>query len=133
VIDSIRQDVDLFLYDLKLVDDARHRKYTGVPNGLILHNLRALSERGHRIILRVPVVPGINDDPQNLDAVGEFAASLPHLERVDILPYHPSALGKYERLDKPYHLSGTQTPSEDRMNEISHLLEQYNLVVKIGG
>lgn len=133
VVDSIRGDVDLFLYDLKLIEDSRHRQYTGVPNGLILHNLRALSERGHRIILRVPVIPGVNDDAQNLEAIGEFAASLPHLERVDILPYHPSAMGKYERLGKPYRLPDTQTPTDERMNEITHLLEQYNLIVKIGG
>jgi pyruvate formate lyase activating enzyme len=132
-VDSIRGDVDLFLYDLKLMDDIRHREYTGVPNGLILHNLRALSERGHNIILRVPVIPGITDDTKNLNEIGEFAATLPRLERVDILPYHPSAQGKYERLGKPYRLAGTQTPTDERMDGIAHLLGQYNLVVKIGG
>lgn len=132
-LESILDDTDLFLYDLKLMDDTRHRQVTGVPNGLILHNLRALSERGKRIILRVPVVPGVNDDAANLHAVGDFAASLPHLERVDILAYHPSALGKYERLGKPYHLPDTRSPSEERMQEITHLLEQHNLIVKTGG
>lgn len=132
-IDSIRADTDLFLYDLKLMDDTRHRQFTGVPNGLILHNLRALSERGHAIIIRLPVVPGVNDDAANLHAIAGFAAGLPHLERVDILPYHPSALGKYERLGKPNHLPDTATPSDERMAEIKALLEQYNLIVKIGG
>ncbi|RPJ38992.1 MAG: glycyl-radical enzyme activating protein, partial [Chloroflexi bacterium] len=132
-VESISADVDLFLYDLKLMDDARHRQYTGVPNGLILHNLRALSERGHNIILRVPVIPGVNDDAKNLNEVGEFAASLPKLERVDLLPYHPSAEGKYERLGKPYRLAGTATPAEERMGEISRLFEQYHLSVKVGG
>jgi pyruvate formate lyase activating enzyme len=132
-VDSIRNDVDLFLYDLKLMDDSRHRQYTGVPNGLVLHNLRALSERDHHIILRVPVIPGVNDDEKNLNEIGEFAATLPKLVRVDLLPYHPSAQGKYERLGKPYRLADTHTPTDERMDEISHLMEQYNLVVKIGG
>lgn len=132
-IDNIRGDVDLFLYDIKLMDDTRHRAYTGVPNGLILHNLRALSEHGHQIVLRVPVIPGITDDSQNLGEIGMFAASLPNLERVDLLPYHPSAQGKYERLGKPYHLTDTISPSDEQMAEIVHLLEQYNLPVKIGG
>ena len=65
-LDSIRADTDLFLYDLKLMDDTRHRLYTGVPNGLILHNLEALSRSGARIIVRVPVIPGITDDEENL-------------------------------------------------------------------
>jgi pyruvate formate lyase activating enzyme len=132
-IDNIRGDVDLFLYDLKLMDDARHRSYTGVPNGLILHNLRALSEHGHKIVLRVPVIPGVTDDAQNLGEIGAFAASLPNLERVDLLPYHPSALGKYERLGKPYLLAETNAPADERMAEIAHLFEQYHLSVKIGG
>lgn len=132
-LDSIRANTDLFLYDLKLMDDARHRQYTGVPNGLILHNLRALSERGHRIILRVPIIPGINDDAANLHAIAEFAAGLPHLERVDILPYHPSALGKYERLGKPYRLNGTPMPSDDQMDSVKTLLEAHDLLVKVGG
>ena len=132
-IDSLRGDVDLFLYDLKLMDDTRHRQFTGVPNGLILHNLRALAERGHHIAIRVPIIPGITDDTQNLEQIGEFAAGLPNLDRVDILPYHPSALGKYERLGKPTHLTGTRTPADERMEEIARLLGQYRLSVKIGG
>ncbi len=132
-LDSIRANVDLFLFDLKLMDDARHRQLTGVPNGLILHNLRALSERGHHIILRVPVIPGVNDDPANLHAIAEFAEDLPHVERVDLLPYHHSAVGKYERLGKAYHLADTRPPSDEHMSAIRRLMEEHNLAVKIGG
>ncbi len=62
----MRPYVDLFLYDLKLMDDARHREVTGAPVGPILANLRALSERGHAIRLRVPVIPGVNDDDESI-------------------------------------------------------------------
>lgn len=133
ILDSIRQDVDLFLFDLKLMDDARHRKFTGVPNGLILHNLRALAERGHRIIVRVPVIPGINDDEENLRQVAAFTGGLPNIERVDLLPYHYAAAGKYERLDKPYSLPETLPPSSSRMEEIVGLMKEHHLNVKIGG
>lgn len=132
-IESIRPFTDLFLYDLKVMDDARHREYTGVPNGLILHNLQALAEHGSRIIIRVPIIPGLNDDQQNIEQVGQFVRNLPNIERVDILPYHPSAEGKYERLGKEYHLPDTQTPSDEHMQEIAAWLEKYHLSVKIGG
>lgn len=133
VLDSVRGDVDLFLFDLKVMDDTRHRQLTGVPNGLILHNLRALAERGHRIIVRVPVIPGVNDDEENLSRIAEFTASLPNIERVDLLPYHNSAEGKYERLDKPYKLHGTPSPAEAHMVELAVLMEQYHLNVTVGG
>lgn len=132
-LDSIREYVDLFLYDLKLMDDAKHREFTGVSNELILRNLRMLSERGHDIFLRVPIVPGINDDDEHIRQIGAFAADLPHLNRVDILPYHHIALEKYKRLNKVYSLPEARPPSDKRITEIAQILEGFGLRVKIGG
>ena len=84
-LEMIRPYVDLFLYDLKLMDEERHKRVTGVSNRLILQNLEALSKLGHKIIIRVAVVPGINDDERNIYQTGAFAASLPHLEGVSLL------------------------------------------------
>lgn len=133
VFESIRADTDLFLYDLKMIDDERHRRYTGVSNGLILSNLQALSALGHRIIVRVPIIPGINDDPENIGMTAAFCASLPGLERVDLLPYHPSAQGKYERLALPYRLPGTLTPAPTQLEQIASIFDHCRLTVGIGG
>lgn len=107
---------DLFLFDLKHMDDARHRELTGVSNRRILENLVALTaataasgpgsapapdDGAPRVRIRVPVIPGKNDDRANLDAVARFAASLPGVRQVDLLPYHPHGLGKLERLGAP--------------------------------
>ena len=132
-LDSIRKHVDLFLYDLKLMDDAKHRKFTGVSNKLILANLQALSLRGHDIILRVPIIPGINNDNENIRQIGTFAAALPHLNQVDILPYHHAAVEKYRRLKKVYGLPETHPPSDERMAKIAQILEEFGLQVKTGG
>jgi pyruvate formate lyase activating enzyme len=132
-LDSVREHVDLFLYDLKLMDDAKHQKFTGVSNELILKNLQMLSKRGHNIFLRVPIIPGINDDDENIHQTGAFAAALPHLNRVDILPYHHAAAEKYSRLNKVYELSGIRPPSNERMAEITQILREFGLQVKIGG
>jgi pyruvate formate lyase activating enzyme len=128
-LDGIREHVDLFLYDLKLMDDARHRKFTGASNEVILDNLRALSQRGHDIVLRLPIVPGINDDDENVRQIGAFAAALPHLNRVDILPYHHAGVEKYNRLDKVYGLPETHPPSDGRMAEIAEILRGLGLQV----
>jgi pyruvate formate lyase activating enzyme len=133
VLDEMRAYVDLFLYDLKLMDDAKHRKLTGVSSELILRNLQMLSERGHDIFLRVPIVPGVNDDDENIRQIGTFAAGLPHLNRVDILPYHRAASNKYERLNRAYELPETRPPSNERLAEIAHILRGLGLHVKIGG
>jgi pyruvate formate lyase activating enzyme len=132
-IERIRGDVDLFLYDLKLIDDARHRQFTGVSNAPILKNLRALSQRGHAIRLRVPVIPGINADDEAVRQIGALAAALPHLNGVDLLPYHAIGVDKYTRFNRAYHLPETRPPSDERLAEIAHILTGFGLMVKIGG
>ncbi len=133
LLERVRDFVDLFLYDLKLMDDEKHRRYTGVSNALVLQNLRSLAERGHQIILRMPVIPGINDDEENLQRLGAFAADMPNLLRVDLLPYHHSATAKYERLEMQYGLSQILPPSKESMAEITDRLKGFGLAVKIGG
>jgi pyruvate formate lyase activating enzyme len=80
--------VDLFLYDLKLMDDGRHAEHTGESNALILDNLRELGHAHGNIWLRIPVVPGINDDEAHLGPAARLAASLPGVRQVNLLPYH---------------------------------------------
>jgi pyruvate formate lyase activating enzyme len=133
VFDRIREFVDLFMYDLKLMDEAGHRMFTGASNELIVRNLQELSERGHRIVLRVPVVPGVNDDDESMRQIGAFAASLPHVDGVDLLPYHHMGVDKYGRLDRAYRLPETRPPSRDRMAEIAHILGTSGLTVRRGG
>ncbi|MBN1177808.1 MAG: glycyl-radical enzyme activating protein [Anaerolineae bacterium] len=103
VVDSLRKHVDLFLYDLKLIDEAHHRRFTGASNALILANLRALAERGHAITLRVPVIPGITDDEENLRQIGALAAEL-GIQQIDRLPYHAIGAEKYKRLGRRYEM-----------------------------
>jgi pyruvate formate lyase activating enzyme len=129
----IGESVDLFLYDLKLMDDEKHRRYTGVSNELILKNLQELSLWGRTIIVRVAVVPGINDDEDNLSRLGEFVASLAYPPQVDILPYHKIGLEKYKRLKRAYSLPETQPPSDERIAEIAATLRGFSLQVKTGG
>jgi len=137
ILDSIRAYVDLFLYDLKLIDDDKHRKFTGVSNQLILSNLKTLSEQRHAIILRIPLIPGVNDDEDNLTKTAEFASSLPNLQQIDILPYHNLGFGKYNGLGKTYierdcNLLHAHTPTKERMAEIAVMMGNYHLQVNIG-
>ncbi len=131
--DQIRPFSDLFLYDLKHMDEAAHKKLTGVSNRLILDNLRQLSAHGHAIILRFAVIPGLNDSEENVRCTAEFAASLPRRHPISILPYHAAAADKYQRLNLPYQLAHLQPPGDDHLAAIAATLSRYGLEVKIGG
>jgi pyruvate formate lyase activating enzyme len=132
-LDRVRPYVDLFLYDVKLVDDERHRHYTGASNGPILQNLQTLAEKGHDIVLRVPIIPGINDDEDSVRQIGKLAASLSRVVGVDLLPYHPTATDKYRRLDRSYDLADLQPPTSERLAELEKILRDLDLQVKVGG
>ncbi len=133
ILDRVRPFVDLFLYDLKLLDEARHRRFTGVSNALILSNLRALSAAGHEIVLRLPVIPGVNDDAEAIRRIGAFAAALPHSHPIDLLPYHRAAADKYERLGRTYQLGEIRPPTPEKMTEMAGYLSRQGLQVQIGG
>jgi pyruvate formate lyase activating enzyme len=93
------ESTDLFLYDLKQLDTARHAELTGAGNELILENLERLLGLGAVVTVRVPVVPGANDDRASLTALADFVARHPGLRSVELLPYHPLGAHKYDALD----------------------------------
>ena len=131
VFEQIRGDVDLFLYDLKHMDSLRHREVTGVPNEVILENLRRLSAVYAKCIVRIPWVPGINDDEKNLLESAKFMASLPHLEGVELMMYHDIARAKYEALGREYVLAETKPPTEMELHHAARILQSYGLTVLI--
>lgn len=133
VLRSLSDFVDLFLYDLKLMDSRKHQEFTGVPNELILANLRWLAEHHPRVIVRVPVIPGVNDDPATFQAMGEFVASLKRIRELHLLPYHKAGADKYLRLGRVYQLPDIQPPEPERLEQIKGQLEAFGLAVKIGG
>ena len=125
--------VDLFLYDIKVVDDERHRELTGVSNEPIIENLRALSRHGPDILLRIPVIPGINDDETSLKEIGALASSLPALIGIDIIPYNRLGAEKYARLGRPFRMPDVPALSAERIAELSGILSSFGLHVSIGG
>lgn len=129
----VSKSVDLFLYDLKLMDSQKHQAVTGVPNELILDNLRWLAENHPQVIVRVPIIPGINDDQENLHQIGEFVASLKRVTEIHVLPYHKGGTHKYKRLGLTYQLPAMLSPDNRRLEQIAEQLEQLGLQVKVGG
>jgi pyruvate formate lyase activating enzyme len=96
--------VDLFLFDIKESDPARHQEYTGVPLAPILESLAFLAARDAKIILRCPLIPGLNDRPDHLMAIGALASPWPSVVHLDIEPYHPLGIAKCKCIGKAYAL-----------------------------
>jgi pyruvate formate lyase activating enzyme len=123
---------DLILFDLKILDDRRHRHATGISNRVILENFRRLASARRPIRVRVPLVPGFTDDDANVSAIGAFAAS--HgLREIDLLPYHTAGAAKYARLDRPYALAEVPALPANAVGPARARLEAYGLAVRVGG
>ena len=107
--------VDLFLLDLKHIDDEEHRALTGVSNESALALARFLAERGKRMWIRHVLVPGWTTGEDDLRRLADFIAGLKTVDRVEVLPYHAMALHKYEELRLPYRLGDTPAPTAEEI------------------
>jgi pyruvate formate lyase activating enzyme len=133
IVKMVSEKTDLFLCDLKHTDSNVHKRFTGVGNNLILDNIKHLSEAGKKIVLRIPVVPGFNDDQANIEATGKFASSLPGVSKVNILPYSRGGIEKLARLTADTEPMQTEPPDEEKMKSVAKILNKYGLEIKIGG
>ena len=137
VVAEVAKECELILADLKIMDPDKHRLYTGVPNDLILQNIRYLADGGHPFLIRIPLIEGINADEQNMDATGRFLASLRTSVTVHLLPYHDVGKDKHRRMLPPsvynpqnYPMS---SPTDGTLDRCRQLLEAKGLNVIIGG
>ena len=130
---AVARLTDLVLYDLKHMDPVRHRAATGADNRLILDNLRALSSTQVELWVRIPLVPGFNDDPVNIERAGRFLDQLEGRQRIFVLPYHDLAGGKRERMEEPGERAVVRPPDEDEVLAIAEMLSRHDLDVTVGG
>jgi pyruvate formate lyase activating enzyme len=126
--------VDLFLTDIKCMDSYQHKFFVGVPNELILDNMRKLVNQGAQVRIRVPVIPGFNDNKENFERMAEFLLSLDRpVEAVDLLPYHGFAESKYDQLDREYKYKGLPSMEQEEVIEFEQILKYKGLSTTIGG
>jgi pyruvate formate lyase activating enzyme len=133
VLKRISKIAGLFLYDLKLMDETEHIKYTGVSNDLILKNLAFLANEGCDIRIRIPLIPGITDTEKNLNMMADFLTGLPGTDTIDLLPYHDIAQSKYRKLNMPYRLQDIPQLTTERLEEIRKHFSALNFKTNIGG
>ena len=116
-IEALIPYTDLFLWDVKETDSARHAEYTGVKNELILENLRKLDAAGAKTILRCPIIPGYNDRDEHFAGIAALVNSLQHVQEINLEPYHPLGQSKSEAIGEEYALAGLSFPKEEVVQE----------------
>jgi pyruvate formate lyase activating enzyme len=126
---------DLFLFDIKHLSEKKHLEYTGVSNRLILKNFRMLLESGKELMVRFPVIPGINDDPDHLKELKKFLieSKSGNIKKLNLLPFHRIGVSKYRKLGLVYQMRDIDPPSSARMKELKDFFSETGLKVKIGG
>ncbi|MFT3752662.1 MAG: glycyl-radical enzyme activating protein [Paludibacter sp.] len=133
-LEKIAVNTDLFLYDLKIINDYLHKLYTGVSNKLILENLEKLLEMGKKIQIRIPVIPGITFTEDNINQTLDYLSRLKFpVEGVDLLPYHNTALHKYERFGMENKLVELKPMKKSDLEGTLLRFKKMGFDVKIGG
>ena len=134
IFEMIMPFTDLFLYDLKLIDDKMHKKYTGVSNKLILENLSNLLKQNQNVRIRIPMIPEISFTSENIKQCISFLKNLPAaITGVDLLPYHNTALHKYKRLNITNQLGEEKPIPKDKLYEVKQQFEAAGFDTSIGG
>jgi pyruvate formate lyase activating enzyme len=125
--------VDLVYYDLKHMDPEKHKEVTGVSNDLILKNVNLISELEIPFVIRIPVIPGINDDEDNICKTAEFVSNLKGVQQVNLLPYHLGGLGKHNNLDRDYPMGDVPALIDEDLFKAKEIIESKGLKTVIGG
>ena len=124
---------DLFLYDIKHIDSVQHHKWTGVHNERILDNLTALLQSRYTVKVRMPLIGGVNDKPEDIEGVARFLLpyrELRNFKGIDLLPYHRLGVAKYQQLDMDYIFDQELGVSEGKLVRIEGQLREYGFQVR---
>lgn len=130
---NLAKKADLVLFDLKIMDETRHKKYTGVSNRIILENFQSLEKLGKPVWVRFPLIPGVNDDENNLEAMASFLCQLRSVEQVNVLPYHKGGLEKIRRLGREGEFAVFEPPSQEKVQSVIEFFARRGFKVKRGG
>lgn len=127
VLRQIAPLVDTLIFDLKHMDDESHRTFTGVSNERILANASCLLENHGDVLVRMPLIPGVNDDETNLEMLGGFLQDARKGVELELLPYHRLGESKYERLGRTYPMPNIRKPSKEMMDTALGRLKKFNI------
>ena len=133
VIEKLLPYLDLYLMDIKHMNSEKHKEFTKRDNKLILENAAKLAVKAKKLIIRVPVIPTFNDTEEEIGDIARFAAGLPSVKEIHLLPYHRLGQDKYEGLGREYTLKNIEPPTGEHMKRLADIAAKTGLYAQIGG
>ena len=124
-LEKILPFIDLVMMDIKHMDPEIHRRVTGVTNRMILNNAKRLAETGKPLIIRVPVIPAVNDTAEQIEVIAKFVQPFENLQLLELLPFHRLGEGKYRALGLNYPASHLKTPSKTKMRKLAERAKRF--------
>jgi pyruvate formate lyase activating enzyme len=125
--------VDIFFYDLKLIDAEKRMEWLGTNNDCMLENLQKLAKIHSRIVIRIPLIPGVNDTEAEFESMIQFVDDLHTIKYIHILPFHQLGAEKYNIIGMPYEMKNVQEYNEGRIHACTVIAKQHGYHVDIGG
>lgn len=135
IIQKVLPYLDTYLMDIKHVNPAKHKEFTGRSNEMMLENAKKIAESGMtNLVIRVPVIPGFNDRVDEIQAIAKFSASLQGVKKIHLLPYHRLGQDKYEGLGREYLMADVLPPTNEHMERLQKAaIQASGLDCQIGG
>lgn len=131
--EKILEVTDLFLYDFKVFDSEKHKKWTGVDNKCIKENLNEIVNLGKEVIIRIPLIPKVNDDKEEFTRMISYIKSLNKIKEIHILPFHQVGSSKYKMIDEEYELKDLDENNSENVDKCKEIAEKHGFIVSVGG
>lgn len=132
-IEKLLPYLDTYLMDIKHINGAKHKEFTGADNKLILENAMKIAKAAKQLVIRVPVIPTFNDTEEEILDIAKFASALPGVTRIHLLPYHRLGKDKYKGLGREYLMGDAQLIPSEKMQKFKKIAESTGLLCTIGG
>ena len=123
---------DLIMFDIKIMDDNLHKKWTGISNKQILQNAKKLSKKNIPLIARTPIIPDVNDSYEEICKIAEYISVFPNLLYYELLPYNPFGVQKYESLGIKNNMPSTKAANKKEMKRLAQIAGEYNIKIRSG-
>ncbi len=133
VVERFLPYLDTVLMDIKHINSDKHKEFTSQPNEKILENAKLIASKANRLVIRVPVIPTFNDTVAEIAEIAAFAADLPNVNEIHLLPYHNMGRDKYIGLGRDYDMGDIKSPTNELMEVLKQTAEQFGLKAYIGG
>jgi len=130
VLESFFPYVDLWICDLKIMDSEKHKHWTGCSNGVILSNINTLSSMSAKMLIHTPVIPGVNDSPEDINSICSFLSELPIIPKYELLPYHSLGMMKFANLGMKNLFNHDQFLDKETLKQLNEIVDSYNLNAK---